>query len=121
MKKGSNPKKVSAFDKLREGLEDAVAYQRGQRTLTAREVEFRPLAKLGAREVAVGETGTETAAMLASVWRGEAAPGRPLARRRATADRSRAAAARSGWRASGARRIFIKPSIVHCCCYGCCF
>ena len=52
MKKGSNPKKVSAFDKLREGLEDAIAYQRGQRKLTAREVELRPLPKLGARDVA---------------------------------------------------------------------
>ena len=52
MKKGSNPKKLSAFDKIRAGLEDAIAYQRGQRTLTAREVEFRPLPKLGAREVA---------------------------------------------------------------------
>ena len=52
MKKGSNARKVSAFDKLRAGLEDAIAYQRGQRTLTAREVEFRPLPKLGAREVA---------------------------------------------------------------------
>ena len=52
MKKGSNSKKVSAFDKLRAGLDDAIAYHRGQRTLTAREVEFRPLPKLGAREVA---------------------------------------------------------------------
>jgi len=52
VKKGSNPKKVSAFDKLRAGLEDAIAYQRGGRTLTAREVELRPLPKLGARDVA---------------------------------------------------------------------
>jgi putative transcriptional regulator len=52
VKKGSNPKKVSAFDKLSAGLEDAIAYQRGRRALTAREVEFRPLPKLGAREVA---------------------------------------------------------------------
>jgi hypothetical protein len=47
--KGPSSKKVSAFDKLRTGLEDGIAYQRGQRTLTAREVEFRALPKLGAR------------------------------------------------------------------------
>ena len=52
MKKASRVRKASAFDKLREGLGDALAHQRGQRTLTAREVEFRPLRKLGAREVA---------------------------------------------------------------------
>ena len=43
MKKRSNPKKVSAFAKLSSGLEDAIAYHRGERILTAREVESRPL------------------------------------------------------------------------------
>ena len=43
MKKRSNAKKVSAFGKLGAGLEDAIAYQRGERMLTAREVGFRPL------------------------------------------------------------------------------
>jgi hypothetical protein len=40
VKKGSRPKRVSAFDKLRTGLEDAIAYQCGYRTLTAREIEL---------------------------------------------------------------------------------
>jgi anthranilate phosphoribosyltransferase len=39
---------------------------------------------LPARDVPAGDTGAETAALLASVWRGEAAPGRPLATVRAT-------------------------------------
>jgi len=52
MKKRSKPKKVSPFAKLSAGLEDSIAYHRGERTLTAREVEFRPLPKLGARDVA---------------------------------------------------------------------
>src|SRR3954469_20735652 len=45
-------KRTLAFDKLRAGLEDVIAYHRGKRTLTARDVEFRPLRKLGARDVA---------------------------------------------------------------------
>ena len=52
MKKRSSRKKVSAFAKLSAGIEDAIAYHRGERTLTAREVSFRPLPKLGARDVA---------------------------------------------------------------------
>jgi len=52
MKKRSSRKKVSAFAKLSAGIEDAIAYHRGERTLTAREVEFPPLPKLGARDVA---------------------------------------------------------------------
>ena len=52
MKKRSNPKKTSAFAKLSAGLEDAIAFHRGERTLTARDVESRPLPKLRARDVA---------------------------------------------------------------------
>ena len=40
------------FEAAADAVAYAIAYQRGQRTLTAREVEFRPLPKLGAREVA---------------------------------------------------------------------
>ena len=34
--------KTTAFSKLRAGLEDAVAYHRGARRLTVRDVELKP-------------------------------------------------------------------------------
>lgn len=46
------PTRVSAFKKLRAGLEDAVAYHRGELRLTVREVEVRPPPNLGAKDVA---------------------------------------------------------------------
>src|SRR5438067_12676504 len=52
MKKRSRQKRASAFAKFSGGLDDAIAYHRGERSLRAGEVEFRPLPKLGARDVA---------------------------------------------------------------------
>ncbi len=43
--------KTSAFDKLAAGLEDAIAYHRGARQLTVRDVELKPPAPMDAREV----------------------------------------------------------------------
>lgn len=40
-----------AFAKIRAGLEDALAYHRGERTLTARDVQLVPPARLSARQV----------------------------------------------------------------------
>jgi DNA-binding transcriptional regulator YiaG len=43
--------KASAFSKLKAGLEDAIAYHRGARQLTVRDVELKPPAPMGAKEV----------------------------------------------------------------------
>lgn len=43
--------KTSAFDKLRAGLEDAIAYHRGQRTLTVREVQLQPPAAMHSQDI----------------------------------------------------------------------
>lgn len=40
--------KTSAFSKLKAGLEDAIAYHRGTRQLTVRDVELKPPAPMGA-------------------------------------------------------------------------
>ncbi len=45
------PSKASAFSKLEAGLEDAIAYHRGARQLTVRDVELKPHAPMGAKEV----------------------------------------------------------------------
>ncbi len=44
--------KVSAFKKLKAGLEDAIAYHRGARQLTVRDVELEPPPPMDARDVA---------------------------------------------------------------------
>jgi putative transcriptional regulator len=43
--------KASAFAKLKAGLEDAIAYHRGGRQLTVRDVQLKPPAPMGAKEV----------------------------------------------------------------------
>jgi putative transcriptional regulator len=43
--------KVAAFSKLKAGLEDAIAYHRGARQLTVRDVELKPPRPMGAKEV----------------------------------------------------------------------
>ena len=43
--------KVSAFTKLKAGLEDANAYHRGTRQLTVRDVEFKPPPPMRAKDV----------------------------------------------------------------------
>ncbi len=43
----------TAFQKIAAGLQDAIAFHRGQRVLTVREVEVRPPSKLGAKDVAL--------------------------------------------------------------------
>lgn len=53
MKRRSQTKESSAFSKIRTGLEDAIAHQRGQRTLTVRDVELhRPPPQITAAGVA---------------------------------------------------------------------
>lgn len=47
-----NTTRKSAFAKLKAGLEDAIAYHRGDRQLTVRDVALEPPAPMGAREVA---------------------------------------------------------------------
>ena len=49
LRKRASPKRVSAFDKIRVALEDALAHQSGRLVLAARKVEVRPLAKPGAQ------------------------------------------------------------------------
>ena len=43
--------KATAFSKLSAGLEDAIAYHRGTRQLTVRDVELKPPPPMGAKEV----------------------------------------------------------------------
>jgi putative transcriptional regulator len=43
--------RTSAFSKLKAGLEDAIAYRRGDRQLTVRDVELKPPPAMGAKEV----------------------------------------------------------------------
>jgi putative transcriptional regulator len=43
--------KASAFSKIKAGLEDAIAFHAGERQLTVREVELKPPAPMGAKEV----------------------------------------------------------------------
>ena len=43
--------RTSAFAKLKDGLEDAIAYHRGDRQLTVRDVELKPPPAMGAKEV----------------------------------------------------------------------
>ena len=43
--------KTTALSKLKAGLEDAIAYHRGTRQLTVRDVELKPPAPMGAKEV----------------------------------------------------------------------
>jgi len=45
------PSRTSAFSKLKAGLEDAVAYHRGARQLTVRDVELKAPPAMGAKEV----------------------------------------------------------------------
>ena len=42
---------TSAFAKMKAGLEDAIAYHRGARQLTVRDVELRPPTPMGAKDV----------------------------------------------------------------------
>jgi putative transcriptional regulator len=42
---------MSAFAKLKAGLEDAIAYHRADRQLTVRDVELKPPPAMGAKEV----------------------------------------------------------------------
>jgi hypothetical protein len=44
-------KTSSAFTKIRAGLEDAIAFHAGDRQLTVRDVELKPPAPMGAKEV----------------------------------------------------------------------
>ncbi len=44
--------KKTAFEKIRAGLEDAIAFHGGKRALTVHEVELRSPRKLGAKDVA---------------------------------------------------------------------
>jgi putative transcriptional regulator len=46
-----NTTQATAFSKLKAGLEDAIAYHRGTRQLTVRDVELKPPAPMGAKEV----------------------------------------------------------------------
>ncbi len=43
--------RTAAFSKLEAGLEDAIAYHRGGRKLTVRDVELKPPSPMGAKEV----------------------------------------------------------------------
>jgi putative transcriptional regulator len=43
--------KASAFSKIKAGLEDAMAFHAGERQLTVRDVELKPPAPMGAKEV----------------------------------------------------------------------
>ena len=43
--------KTSALAKLKAGLEDAIAYHRGAKQLTVRDVELKPPPPMGAKEV----------------------------------------------------------------------
>jgi len=43
--------KSTAFAKLKAGLEDAIAYHRGTRQLTIRDVELKPPAPMAAKDV----------------------------------------------------------------------
>jgi DNA-binding transcriptional regulator YiaG len=43
--------KISAFSKLKAGLEDAIAYHQSARQLTVRDVELRPPPPMGAKDV----------------------------------------------------------------------
>jgi putative transcriptional regulator len=49
-------KTSSAFTKIKAGLEDAVAFHAGDRQLTVRDVELRPPAPMGAKEVVAVRT-----------------------------------------------------------------
>jgi putative transcriptional regulator len=42
----------TAFEKFRSGLEDAIAFHRGDRTLTVRDVELRPPTRFSGKDVA---------------------------------------------------------------------
>ena len=44
-------KTTSAFAKIKAGLEDAIAFHAGDRQLTVRDVELKPPAPMGAKEV----------------------------------------------------------------------
>jgi len=44
-------RKPSAFEKIRAGLEDAVAHHRGQRLLTVREVQLAPPAAMRSKDI----------------------------------------------------------------------
>jgi len=44
-------KTTSAFAKINAGLEDAIAFHAGDRQLTVRDVELKPPAPMGAKEV----------------------------------------------------------------------
>jgi putative transcriptional regulator len=44
-------KTTSPFSKIAAGLEDAIAYHRGERQLTVRDVELKPPPPMGAKEV----------------------------------------------------------------------
>jgi putative transcriptional regulator len=43
--------KATAFSKIKAGLEDAIAYHRGARQLTVRDVELKPPPAMGAKDV----------------------------------------------------------------------
>lgn len=43
--------KVRAFSKIKAGLEDAIAFHAGEQLLTVREVDLKPPAPMGAKEV----------------------------------------------------------------------
>jgi putative transcriptional regulator len=43
--------KPSAFEKIRAGLEDAIAYRRGKRLLTVREVQLAPPAAMRSKDI----------------------------------------------------------------------
>jgi putative transcriptional regulator len=51
MKRKTN-NKSPAFSKLKAGLEDAIAYHRGTKQLTVRDVDLKPPRPMGAKEVA---------------------------------------------------------------------
>ena len=44
-------KAASGFAKLKAGLEDAIAYHRGAKQLTVRDIELKPPPPMGAKEV----------------------------------------------------------------------
>ncbi len=46
-----NKARSSAFSKVKAGLEDAIAYHRGTRLLTVRDIELAPPHPMGAKEV----------------------------------------------------------------------
>ena len=50
-------RKTTAFSKLKAGLEDAIAYHRGARQLTVRDVELRPPPPMGAKDVLAVRVG----------------------------------------------------------------